>query len=79
MPLNFQFANVNYPNYIESCQKRNSKEIHNNNLCIVVVLTFCVIAFKETQYPDAAVREQLARKLHLPETRIQVSKYQICT
>jgi len=44
----------------------------------VSCLLACATAYKKTQYPDSAVREQLAQELHLTETRIQVCRLMCC-
>lgn len=34
--------------------------------------------FQETKYPDVGTREQLARKVHLREEKVEVSKTHLC-
>jgi len=41
-------------------------------VCKNVVMFTRIAAYEKAQYPDSTVRQQLAHRLRLPESRIQV-------
>lgn len=60
-------SSVNGSNNIRSYQRRNRTKFTPEQI------EELESAFKKTQYPDALTREELAERLHISESKIQVS------